>query len=88
MTIIASEPSPADFVAALDRASTRRTTSSDAGTLVWRIWGSGPPLVLLHGGTGSWMHWVRNIEDLSSELHADRSRTCPARANPGRWSRR
>ncbi|HJS87839.1 MAG TPA: alpha/beta fold hydrolase, partial [Acetobacteraceae bacterium] len=30
--------------------------------MVWRLWGSGLPLVLLHGGTGSWRHWVRNIE--------------------------
>ena len=27
------------------------------------MWGEGRPLVLLHGGTGSWMHWVRNVED-------------------------
>lgn len=25
-----------------------------------------PPLVLLHGGHGSWMHWARNIEALSA----------------------
>jgi pimeloyl-ACP methyl ester carboxylesterase len=29
------------------------------------MWGSGTPLVLLHGGTGSWMHWIRNIAALS-----------------------
>ena len=29
---------------------------------VWRSWGEGgPAVVLLNGGTGSWMHWVRNI---------------------------
>ena len=28
----------------------------------WRRWGEeGPAVVLLNGGTGSWMHWVRNI---------------------------
>jgi pimeloyl-ACP methyl ester carboxylesterase len=59
--------SPADFLAALDRASTRRTTPLAAGEIVWRIWGNGAPLLLLHGGTGSWMHWVRNIEALSQD---------------------
>ena len=51
----------------LDKASTRRTTPVGDGELVWRIWGNGEPLVLLHGGTGSWMHWMRNIEDLSRD---------------------
>ena len=43
--------------------ATRHTTTSGAGEVVWRMWGAGTPLVLLHGGTGSWMHWVRNVED-------------------------
>ena len=32
---------------------------------VWRRWGeAGSAVVLLNGGTGSWMHWVRNIPAL------------------------
>lgn len=33
--------------------------------MVWRAWGGGRPLVLLHGGHGSWTHWCRNIDALS-----------------------
>ena len=43
----------------------RVETPCGDGTMVWRCWGSGPPLVLLHGGYGSWMHWIRNVLPLS-----------------------
>jgi pimeloyl-ACP methyl ester carboxylesterase len=40
--------------------------------LAMRTWGSGSPLVLLHGGMGSWNHWSRNVEALSQKyaVHA------------------
>jgi pimeloyl-ACP methyl ester carboxylesterase len=59
--------SPADQIDALDRTSRRRTTPLGEGEIVWRIWGEGAPLVLLHGGTGSWMHWLRNVEALARD---------------------
>ncbi len=34
--------------------------------MVWRVWGAGEPLMLFHGGSGSWTHWIRNIPALSS----------------------
>jgi 2-hydroxy-6-oxonona-2,4-dienedioate hydrolase len=34
--------------------------------MVWRQWGSGRPVVLFHGGHGSWTHWIRNIEALAA----------------------
>jgi len=43
----------------------RIETPCGDGALVWRVWGSGPPLVLLHGGYGSWTHWVHNVLPLS-----------------------
>jgi 2-hydroxy-6-oxonona-2,4-dienedioate hydrolase len=66
--MISSQPSPAEVIAALDRTSTRRTTPDGTGDVVWRVWGTGAPLVLLHGGTGSWMHWIRNIEELARDF--------------------
>ena len=43
----------------------RLATPGGRGDLVWHAWGEArdgePPLVLLHGGSGSWTHWVKNI---------------------------
>ncbi len=50
----------------LARCETRRTPCGD-GEMVWRLWGAGtnrPWVVLLHGGSGAWNHWVRTIPAL------------------------
>ncbi len=49
------------------RAQARRTETPCGGAaLVWHVWGESqrPPLLLLHGGSGSWTHWLRNIDPL------------------------
>jgi len=46
----------------------RIETPCGAGTMVWRVWGNGPPLVLMHGGYGSWTHWVRNVLALARKF--------------------
>jgi pimeloyl-ACP methyl ester carboxylesterase len=43
-----------------------RTPCGD-GEMVWRVWGRGAPLVLLHGGAGSWLHWLRTIPAFAPE---------------------
>jgi 2-hydroxy-6-oxonona-2,4-dienedioate hydrolase len=48
------------------RSGQRLETRLPEGYLAWRVWGRGEPVVLLHGGYGSWLHWLRNVEDLSS----------------------
>ena len=47
----------------------RQHTPCGEGSIVWHLWGDAdkPPLMLLHGGSGSWLHWVRNIEGLLAE---------------------
>lgn len=39
------------------------------GGMIWHAWGpdNAPTFVLLHGGSGSWTHWIRNIEPLVAE---------------------
>ncbi|MCC7275723.1 MAG: alpha/beta fold hydrolase [Alphaproteobacteria bacterium] len=58
---------PAAFLAAVEGRSQRLTTPCGDGDMVWHRWGSAPTvLVLLHGGFGSWTHWIRNVDALSA----------------------
>lgn len=60
---------PAAFLNRMEAAARRWDTPCGDGVMEWRSWdqtgGTGPLLVLLHGGAGSWRHWVRNIAELS-----------------------
>jgi 2-hydroxy-6-oxonona-2,4-dienedioate hydrolase len=62
-------------VTAVQSQAQRIKQSYAWGEAVWHVWGarSGQlsmcdaehPLVLLHGGSGSWTHWVRNVEHIA-----------------------
>ena len=56
--------------ALIERLSARARTERVAwpgGQVCWRGFGTGAPVVLVHGGHGSWLHWVRNIEALATQ---------------------
>ncbi|MEO6322444.1 MAG: alpha/beta fold hydrolase [Polaromonas sp.] len=66
MTPESTVPLPLEAQALL-KTATRIETPCGTGAMVWHLWGkdschpSLAPLVLLHGGSGSWTHWLRNI---------------------------
>jgi pimeloyl-ACP methyl ester carboxylesterase len=69
MSAMSDENSPESQIAAVECLATRLTTPSGDGVMVWRRWAaktpsSARPVVFLHGGSGSWRHWIRNIEPL------------------------
>ncbi|EJL73452.1 putative hydrolase or acyltransferase of alpha/beta superfamily [Variovorax sp. CF313] len=58
-----------DLITRIDALSTRHDPVHEGVRVRWRRFGTDatkPPLVLLHGGHGSWMHWLRNAEALSA----------------------
>ena len=56
-------PHPA--VESLNQSADHSVTSGGGARVKWRRWGRGRPLVLVHGGAGSWRHWTRNIAELA-----------------------
>lgn len=54
-----------ELLASLESEAVLKRTIFAGGEMVWRCWGQGAPLILVHGGGGSWGHWVRNITPLS-----------------------
>lgn len=60
---------PAATVARIESLSEKRLSPNGSGNMIWHVWGEeGRPLVLLHGGYGSWLHWIRNIPVLASRF--------------------
>ncbi|MEH6611582.1 MAG: alpha/beta fold hydrolase [Halioglobus sp.] len=64
--------SPSEQVATcLSQSRSFTTALGDGESLVWQRWGEGSsefrPLVLLHGGFGSWNHWLANLPALMAQ---------------------
>lgn len=55
-------------VDAWDARARRLSTPCGDGRMIWRCWGAGRPIALLHGGAGSWRHWIRNIPVLAAQF--------------------
>lgn len=63
------EPSEsAALVDSVERKGHTVATPCGDGNMMWRIWGTGPAVVLLHGGHGAWTHWIRNIPTLAERF--------------------
>jgi pimeloyl-ACP methyl ester carboxylesterase len=56
---------PVAFVKGVAAEARQIETPCGDGHMIWHVWGDGPPLALLHGGYGSWTHWIRNVLPLS-----------------------
>ena len=50
-----------------EKGSKKLFISTDETTVCWRIWGKGQPIIFLHGGYGSWRHWIKQVTYLSKD---------------------
>jgi len=65
MSPTVDEGPAAEAVGVVDRAAISHVMLYEGQRIRWRTFGSGSPLVLIHGGHGSWMHWLRNVRPLA-----------------------
>ena len=59
---------PAEALARLCALGEEKRSGFAGGQIFWHLWGDGPPLILLHGGYGTWAHWVRAIPPLAEDF--------------------
>ncbi len=62
----------AEHILAIEATSRAvRVPMGNGGRMMWHVWGedSGKPILLLfHGGSGSWIHWIRNVQPLARQF--------------------
>ncbi|MDA9632318.1 alpha/beta hydrolase [Alphaproteobacteria bacterium] len=45
----------------IEKNSKKIFIKSKDSKVCWRIWGKGNPIIFLHGGYGSWAHWIKQV---------------------------
>lgn len=56
---------PEAAILEVESSARRFETPCGNGRMIWRKWGAGRPVLLLHGGSGSWLHWLTSIPVLA-----------------------
>ena len=51
-----------------DRRWAEPAPETTTNGVAYRVFGDGAPLVLMHGGAGSWLHWVLNVDALATRF--------------------
>ena len=56
-----------DNLSLIEKDSKKFFIKSKDSKVCWRAWGKGKPLIFLHGGYGSWAHWIKQAIPFSQD---------------------
>ena len=58
-----------NYLSAIEKNCNKVLIKSKDSKICWRSWGKGKPLILLHGGYGSWAHWIKQAIPFSKNYN-------------------
>ena len=58
-----------NYLSAIEKNCNKVFIKSKDSKVCWRSWGKGKPLILLHGGYGSWAHWIKQAIPFSENYN-------------------
>ncbi|MDA9148493.1 alpha/beta hydrolase [Alphaproteobacteria bacterium] len=58
-----------NYLSAIEKNCNKIFIKSKDSKVCWRSWGKGKPLILLHGGYGSWAHWIKQAIPFSKNYN-------------------
>ena len=58
-----------NYLSTIEKNCNKVFIKSKDSKVCWRSWGKGKPLILLHGGYGSWAHWIKQAIPFSKNYN-------------------
>ena len=58
-----------NYLSTIEKNCNKVFIKSKDSRVCWRSWGKGKPLILLHGGYGSWAHWIKQAIPFSKNYN-------------------